>query len=341
MRKKALFAHIIDKFVPDFLLSFFYRSARRDLTILAYHRITDDKINDFPFDFELISADRDNFEYQVQHVKKHFNPITLEQLVLSLEGGISLPDKPILITFDDGFDDNYYNAFPILKKYAVPATIFVSAGFVSTDKVLWFDEIAAIVKQTTEEYLMLDVVNEKFSLGSTLEERELAAQNICEFLKRVPNKIRLEVLSLLKEAYSGILAETDLSKSKILSWEQIQEMNQSVISFGSHTMTHPILTNLNDDELEYELRQSKKVLESKLGATIDTFAYPNGGITDISHKIDDMLERLGYKVSFSYLPGTNPLPIKSKYRLKRIHVEHHINKSYFNWLLCFPGVFSD
>lgn len=301
----------------------------------------DDDLDSFPFDGELISANKRNFEHQIQHVKKHFTPISIELLLDSLEGKALLPKRAILVTFDDGYDDNYFNAFPILKKYEVPATIFVSVGFVSTSKRFWFDDVAAIVKHTDEKELFITSLDKKFKLGDTAEERERSVQEITECLKRVSNEERIEVLSFLKKKYGEIFSKVDLSRSKALTWEQIKEMDDSVISFGSHTMTHPILTNLDKDELEYELVESKKILEKKLNKKIETFAYPNGGINDISDEVDSQLKSFGYKVSFSYLSGVNKQPVESHFRLKRIHIEHQMNRRFFNLLLCCPNVFSD
>ena len=110
----------------------------KTVTILAYHRVLDIAEEDsFPFDIELVSASVSAFTSQMQYVKQHFTPMSFASLLQCLDRGGPPPPGAVIITFDDGFADNYYNAFPVLKKFNIPATIFLSTGYIDNQNISW------------------------------------------------------------------------------------------------------------------------------------------------------------------------------------------------------------
>lgn len=115
----------------------------------------------------------------------------------------------------------------------------------------------------------------------------------------------------------------------MLNWDQIVEMQKSVISIGGHTVTHPVLTKLKDSELEYELRESKIVLEEKLNTEIYSMSYPNGNADAFNKKVIEAVKNENYKIAFTYISANNPLPISDRYCIKRLHIEHYTSRSYF------------
>lgn len=134
MSKQELLAKFIDKLIPDVFFKYIgqlFRSNNK-LIVLAYHRIMEFDEN-FPFDIELISARPQQFEKQIKHISKYYSPITIEELCECHRTKSKIPDRSVLITFDDGFYDNYEYAFPVLKKYNVPATIFVSTDYIDSN----------------------------------------------------------------------------------------------------------------------------------------------------------------------------------------------------------------
>jgi len=111
---------------------------RKDrLLVLVYHRICETE--GFMWDDDLVSASPQQFERQVRYIAERFTPITFEELGRILDGRSPMPPRPVIVTFDDGYMDNYLQAFPILKRYGVPATFFIPAGFIGTRKVTWWD----------------------------------------------------------------------------------------------------------------------------------------------------------------------------------------------------------
>ena len=119
------------------------------LRILAYHRVLDvPAAGDFPFDLELVSASTSAFRQQMAHLRAHWHPISLSAALDCIDAGRALPRRAVVVTFDDGFSDNYTNAYPILQEFAIPACIFVSTGFIDTQQTFWFDRLTQAILTT-------------------------------------------------------------------------------------------------------------------------------------------------------------------------------------------------
>jgi len=316
----------------------------KDIPILAYHRVvTLENENDYPFDVELISASKEEFLWQMQYVKKNFNPITLAMLIDSLEGKIELPKNPIVITFDDGFDDNYHIAFPILKELEIPATIFISTSYIETDETFWYEKLANFLlsHETEVEVPELDI---SLSAENSMEHRRENYSRMVEKLKQVPNVLRLECIENLFDKYNVDYSSVGLSirqLSATLSWSQLKEMSDSVFEIGSHSVTHPVLSTLSDSKLAEELENSKSVLESKLGIEIKTIAYPVGMEYAFNSEVEEAAKRAGYSLALSYIEGENYLNNLSLYALKRLHVDRGNPRSIFACKLALPSIFND
>ncbi len=201
-----------------------------------YHRIRDDgKMPD-------ISVSVENFEKQMAYLKNNFNVISLKSLCRNLKQLQALPVDSVAITFDDGYKDNYLNAYPILKKYQLPATVFLISRLIGTD-------------------------------GDMLENREI---NI---------------------------------------------MNKGGIDFGSHTLTHPVLSEIDSQTATAEISESKVEIERLLGEEVDFFAYPKGKYNDFNAQIKAQVQASGYKAAFATENGLITTE-SDLFELKRIGVRN-------------------
>ena len=340
MSKKEMLAKVIDTILPDKLYRYLslLSGHKNKLTVLAYHRIMDVDEN-FPFDIELISASCKQFEEQINFVSKYFTPITIEQLVECYNTSTALPEKSVLITFDDGFEDNYKNAFPILEKFNVPATIFLSTDYISSNKTLWFDRLAYFILNSDEDIFRL-VLESKFNIKNNYENRRSVLEEVMEYVKHIPNSEREILLDDMYSKYHFEYKDNHKHLSTTLTWEQIKEMDKSNISFGSHTLSHPILSQLTESELDNELFTSKSILEKHLGHPVETIAYPVGTEAAFNKKVINYTKKAGYLLGFSYIAGVNAWPLKQQYSIKRLHVERYVSTSLFKCMLSIPKVFS-
>ncbi|MCR4345083.1 MAG: polysaccharide deacetylase family protein [Candidatus Scalindua sp.] len=211
------------------------KTNKKGLTILTYHSISNEIEPD-----ETVTPEE--FEKQLQYIKENYKVISLEEAVEYIQTDIEKISGSIVITFDDGYSDNYRYAYPLLNKHNFPATIF----------------------------LISDFINDK--------------------------------------------------EGKYLSQSQIHEMKSNNISFGSHTVSHRILTGLRSEEIIREIRGSKDILESQLGLKINSFAYPVGTMVDFNDEIIKTVKASKYAYACSNVYGINGNNTDI-FALKRIGIE--------------------
>lgn len=266
------------------------KAFRSKALILAYHRVLDTN-EDFDLDKSLISASVKNFKEQMKYLAKNYNVISLEEFLLTPKN--NLKENTVIITFDDGYGDFYKNAYPILKKNKLPATVFLTTGFVGKKHVFWWDEIAFMIKHTKKKRLELAGIGE-INLGSEKSLNKLKAH-----LKRVADAQKKIDLKRISEQLKVKFPKKQLS----LNWTEVREMAKNNISFGAHTVNHPILSKISEKEQEQEILASKRDIEKKLNKRIETFCYPNGHKGDYTEGTIRIIKKAGFKAAVTYHPG--------------------------------------
>lgn len=267
-------------------------------TILNYHRVND--FND-PFTIDSVSAK--DFNNQMQHISKYYSVFSLEQILARIKDDAGLPKNCLAVTFDDGYADNYTFAYPILKKYNLPATIFLTVDCIETQTSLWFDQILSAFKATGKNKFVCPITETVFEIDS-MEKKIHAAHIMLEKLKKQENAQRKKSIhDVLKEL--GISSTETQNASNLLTWPRIKEMSRHNITFGSHTMTHPILANLPVSELDWELTTSRQVIEHHIGKAVQFFAYPNGKCQDFNETIIQTIKQAGYEAAVTTVPEIN------------------------------------
>lgn len=311
-----------------------------ELPILAYHRVCD--IGDesaFPFDPGLVSATSASFAWQMRYLRDRYHPITFRFLLEALDGRAALPRRPVIVTFDDGYEDNYSNAFPVLRSLAMPATVFVSTGYIGSGRPFWFDMVTHILYHAPVAALTVRELDMTLSLDGGVDSRRRAARHLVDALKRVGNAQRLDILALLEREHAGAVKPGEFRLARPLDWDQVREMSAAGIEFGSHTVSHPILSRLEDGELERELADSKRRLEQELGKPVPVLAYPVGGTGEFNDGVVRAAAAAGYRLGVSYVPGANRLGSLDRFRLRRQHVERYTSNADFSGLLSLPEIF--
>jgi len=283
--------------------------ANQKFLILIYHRVSD---SGNPFMIEKIPPPL--FDLQMEYLAKHFNVLRMEEIIDHLQSGKSLPKRCVAITFDDGYKDNYRNAFPVLRKYNLPATIFLTGGCIDTGKSLWFDSVLYAFEHTSRNSLCLSGGNVHFVFNTPLERSEAAFQMLYRLKAYPPSARWREIEAIFSELRLKIPKDMD---NQLLDWCEVKEMADLNISFGSHTMTHEILTTIKLEEAERELTESKKLIESQIHRRVRVFAYPNGGRSDYSAEVIDLIRKSGYEAAVTTIPGSNSGQ-QDPFQLKRI-----------------------
>ncbi|HEY3967272.1 MAG TPA: polysaccharide deacetylase family protein [Planctomycetaceae bacterium] len=315
-------------------------ACRTDIPILAYHRIWDISDEDqFSFDVELVSAGIADFRWQMEYVRQNFDPITFETLLKIVDGEISAPPRPIIVTFDDGFEDNYQHAFPVLSSLDIPATIFLSTGYINGDQTFWYDRLAHQILRAPERELNVTGLAGPLRLLADIPSRRQTIRSVLGELKRMPNERRLEALRIIEVELGSAADNLPATESRPMNWNQVREMARAGIEFGSHTVTHPILANLTDDDLRFELVESRRAIEEQIRKPVSVICYPVGGRTAFNDRVRQAAALAGYRLGISYLPGTNPLRGIDRYGMRRQHVERYTERPYFAAMLGLPEVF--
>jgi peptidoglycan/xylan/chitin deacetylase (PgdA/CDA1 family) len=274
--------------------------------ILVYHKVSPDP---HPF---YAPVDPAYFEQQMRFLSRCYRVMDLEELTQrSLTG--SVPARAVAITFDDGYVDNYEYAFPILKKYGLTATIFVATGVTGTANLLWHDRVFDSFRFTSKERARLSLVDlPELSLDSP-QARQHSLDITLAKAKTLWGEERSRFVDEIEQALQPSLPS---EPPRMLNWNQIREMHRAGISFGSHTVTHPILSLLPAAELTKELRESRRRLGEALETPIHTFAYPNGQSADFNHRTKIALKECGYKCAVTTVRGFNPT-FADPYEFKR------------------------
>lgn len=263
--------------------------------ILCYHRIGEGGI---PF-YSGLPAKR--FESQIRYLRSRYRVISLEQMIEEM----SHPEEvlpAVAITFDDGYRDLFTCALPILQAYRVPATVFLTAGCIETGEVAWYDRVFLALRVAPGNVLELVLDGPRRFVLPSESARMDAAVEIIRYLRGLSCVRRHELCAALERQ---VPLPADQLRDRMLSWEQIRAMDSAGISFGSHTISHPVVSRLTQTELERELVESKRMIEHRVGHAVDSFAFPFGKREDYGALPRQLLLSAGYQSAVTTEWGIN------------------------------------
>lgn len=273
--------------------------------ILSYHHvIAEERAGpDGPRDATPVSW----FNAHLRLLAKHFTVVSLDDALRRLKDGPLTRDY-VVITFDDGYKDNYAQAFPLLREYGFPATTFLIAGLVGTSMIPWYDALALkLAARLREGWIppsqptapgLLTAIRRTLSKSGEVDRKVQAAVAI---LKTAHGRLREDVLRSLQ--LDGAVGDHGArAPFTLLSWDEARQMACHGMSFGSHTMNHPVLTNIGGKEAMDELETSKAVVARQLGGECRFFAFPNGDFTTVTAKL---VKRAGYGCACTQEYGMN------------------------------------
>ena len=288
---------------------FVKRRRSRNCQILAYHRVNDDEDVFFP------GVPVARFEEQMNLVMEHFTVCPLKELVQRMKDD-DLPENAIAVTFDDGYRDNYLNALPVLKRYAVPATIFLATGVIGSGKALWHDRVFDAFRQTKVPELIGLVPGSTRLCLTPLKAKLEAQRHVLEHLWSLDGDDRELAIDRLRDRLDVAETKSDICRL-MLSWEEVSDMNADGIQFGAHTVTHPILSRLGDEAARQEVCASKTTIEEVLNTTVTSFAYPVGRCGDFNATTKAIVEEAGFYCGVTMIFGNNHVET-DLYEMRRI-----------------------
>jgi peptidoglycan/xylan/chitin deacetylase (PgdA/CDA1 family) len=290
----------------------------------------------------LLSVTPRHFTEQLEILRKVGRPMRLCQLVQSLRERKS-QYRPLVVTFDDGYADNLYNAKPLLERHEIPATMFLTTGCISQNREFWWDQLDRTLLQTKllpkTLHLTIDGTTHDWDLGEGAGYGEDVAQHrnwrpwdkhdptarhsVYRALYRLVQPLPAEEQrKVLDDLLSWALTEPSARGSdRSLTTQEISTLAQGgLLEIGSHTITHPVLSTRSAATQREEIRQSKAHLEEVLGHPVTSFAYPYGGQSSYTAETVRLVREAGFTCACTasagvIRKGADPL------RLPRLHVQ--------------------
>ena len=272
--------------------------------VLGYHRVLPRGSDELRYLQPGMYVTTETFE-------KHMEYLAGQYTVRSLSGLSSLDSVQgaCFVTFDDGWADTYEHAFPIMKRYNIPATVFVSTNLMGSGTMLWSHTVSIYVHHASGGQLagIRDILaghaDEK---GKGEMARVISSPDRNGFLEAAIGVIKgLDaraaeiVMSELESSMGGVDRYAEVGR-QWLTWDEIGEMSSHGISFGSHAHNHKILTKLGDNEIINEVETSREMLRAKLGRDAYLFSYPNG---DYDGRVIGVLKGAGFRLGFTTRAG--------------------------------------
>ncbi len=275
--------------------------AGKGLIFMLHRVLPENERNKFSLNRDLAISPEKLEEFILLFKEKGYQFISLDELHQWFEGKITLTQKFICLTFDDGYKDNLSYALPLLKKHSVPATIYIANCLPNGTALLWwylFEEHA----KTANHFVLNSSVGRVEYKWETSNQAYSQFGKVSESIKSIPSP---ELESVLMEAFGKTKSEFEhLCTSESLTWEEIRTLSKEpLISIGAHTMNHISVKQQTDDLVESEMSASKKEIEKHIGQEVKHFAYPFGGDYDVSTRDLQIAKNVGFKTSTLNQPG--------------------------------------
>jgi peptidoglycan/xylan/chitin deacetylase (PgdA/CDA1 family) len=301
--------------------------------VLNYHRIG--HITNMPFLRDAISATPADFDRQLAFLARHTDVISGDDLPHVLRTGRG---RHILITFDDGYLDNYELAFPLLQRHGLTATFFICTGLLDDRGLAWWDEISWMVRTSTRLELP---VSSWFETPITLaEDREPAIKAVIDRYRALPGDQTAAFLNHVAEATGTSRATPSLSRNLWMTWDHVREMRAAGMTIGAHTITHPILSRLPAECQLEEIAGSRARVGVEIGESPKLFAYPVGKPYTFNTDTRAALQSAGFSHAFSFYGGHQPFAPLDPYDVRRTHIDWRTTMPVFQAMVTLPKLFA-
>jgi len=298
------------------LLRLLAHTQKDGIVVLGYHRIRPDHAReDSLLDDGVYGPECRGFEQQMQWLRRKLRILHESELLDILISRKKTRGRYAVITFDDGYRDNYDLAYPILKAYSIPAIFFVCPGLVDTARLAWWDLIAYFVKKSQKQ--SITIRGENLPLGAR---KSAAITTLQGWMKKKPGSETATLLDELSAACGVPFPDRKTQQGQFMTWEQLREVNRNGVAIGSHTYHHSVLATLDEAAQQRELCDSKVALEERLACRIRTVAYPAGTYGNFTAATMRIARECGYDGAFSFRSGFNVAGAVNLFDIRRIVV---------------------
>lgn len=298
---------------------------RGKVVILTYHRVVSEGELETQCIQDGMYVSVEAFAAQMQFLMTHFVVLSFSELLTMWEEKRwDSSQRYCVVTFDDGWLDNYIYALPVLTRYRIPATVFLPTAFIGTNEWFWPDKVGWLYRQFVQRS-----VKERELIASRLRDRhawvyggdntllQQGSDAVVEWCKTLaPAQIAVFV-----SGWAEALEVTFPANRQVVNWEEVQTMSDAGVSFGSHSVTHRILTKLHGDDVMREAVDSWSALTQRSIRLVPVFCYPNG---DWSEEVKGCVQAAGYRAAITTQFGYESVKPTDRFGLKRINVHHDV-----------------
>jgi peptidoglycan/xylan/chitin deacetylase (PgdA/CDA1 family) len=286
--------------------------------IIRYHSVSQD--NDLVSGGITVSPRV--FEEQVCYFAAHFRPVLMDTLINCIQSRQPFPENAIVLTFDDGYADNY-EAARVLKKHGMSGVFYITAGCIESEERFWVGEIHHLLGKTNQNVVRLRVRDKLFETFLSDSDRAEPIRRLTQLIKTVDVATRERIREELKTQLYDV---PPLEDHLMLTWRQLSEMVAMGMEIGGHTMTHCNLPSATKKEAWNEISACKVLLEERLGTNVEHFAYPNGGSSQYyNSQIKEMVRRAGYRSAVTSKVGVVDLS-NDPFELWRIRTTEQLSE---------------
>jgi peptidoglycan/xylan/chitin deacetylase (PgdA/CDA1 family) len=243
----------------------------------------------------------DIFESQMRYLKANFNVVSLQEALTIFGDPVRNFSTEIVLTFDDGLQNNYTIAYPILLRYELPATFFVCPGLIESRTWQWAHEIEQRLMGAKPD--SLNIICDKLGIGERGKKANSGSdvtEKIIELMKTMESDRRISAEHFIRSlTHNFEMGKSQHDLYDTMSWDELQSLDSELITVGSHTVHHQMLTRVSHEEMHYQIQESKQWLERKLSRPVEYFCYPNGDYdASIAHVVAQ-----NYKAALTTVAG--------------------------------------
>ncbi len=237
--------------------------------------------------------------------RRRYRLMSLRDLLHHLDQRIPLAENALIFTVDDGYADFAAVGAPVFAAYDCPVTVFLVTDFVSGRLWNWFDRIEWAFVHTGSREMTLEISGERISLRWTnAADRVRAADEFVERIKGVKDVLKEELIGRLEEILDVSIPDLPPDEYRAMSWDQVRTCARRGVTFGPHTVTHPILSQVDGSRSDYEISESWRAVQGATDAAIPVFCYPNGTLSDFSSREEASVARAGMAAAVSTIEAS-------------------------------------
>ena len=301
--------------------------------VLGYHRMHREG-EGTEFDPGALSATPAALADQLEFISRYFEVVSPAEIAEQPESS----RRRVVITFDDGYRDNYDLALPVLRAHGVPATFFLATRRLDAPSVPWWDELAWMVKQSARHELE---PGEWLDGSIRLEgDRRGAIRRLADAFKTLPSERTDAFLEFCGEAAGTGRCDPERGRELWMTWEMAAELSDAGMTIGGHSASHPVLGRSNPDVQRREIEECAARLDEELGIPMRHFAYPVGLPTSFDDVTRRILEEVGVELAFSLYGGYVPAGRFDPYDVPRTSVSTGEGAPSFRARLALPRLFA-